>query len=133
MSFVRRVTVLGRQTLPKFANKATLVMSGQCFNIAIPFPEAEGIYNIACLGFFARNALLDDLVATFAQPMALSFWSKDSAVGINNIYGQDEVAIPQGAEYFSVSWLAPPVAMLDSAEAKPQPEDFFRVRFGLKL
>ena len=133
MSFFRRVTRLGLQVVPKFASKATLIQSGQCYIPEIPFPEAEGIFNIACLGFYPRSVILSDKLATFSQPQAISFWAKDHVTGIDYIFGQDEIVIPQGSEYWAVSWLAPPVAMLQNETSRPQPEDFFKVRFGLKL
>lgn len=138
----RQTPRLGVQAIPRFARSATLSQAAHCFDdpgsAPVPFPAAHSIYNIACLVFWPRGRLLAASAVGFSgfskTPLAVSYWAPTQVGDVRYIFGQSAMAVPQGAEYFSLSWLAPPVEYLEAqGTQKPFPEDFFRVVWTLKL
>lgn len=129
----RRQLWLGIQPIALFARRVTLHQVAQCwesFEASEPFPQARGMYNIAALAMFPRGRLLAGGEAR-AQMLSLSFWSDKQSANVPNIFGQSFIQVPQGAEYFSVSWFAPPAWALEATG--PFPEDLFRVQWELQL
>lgn len=138
MSSLKRTIRLGYQPIPRFAREGTLVQVMNCWDQAPEsFPAADSRFNIACLAFFPRQKLLSPspylgLGTVSNQPVSTTFWSNQTSTGVRNLYNVSRVAIPQGAEYWAVSWLQPPDSYLDVDNSDgPFPEDFFRVVWSL--
>ena len=137
MSTLRRQPVLGVQAIPEFARRVCLVYNDGSFNAQDdPFPEADSQFNVACMVFWPRSRLLhppnQSQPSDRVLPLGITYWAPRQISGINLIYGKDFVAIPGGAEYFSLAWLQPPIAYLAGGiPPGPFPEDFFRVKYRL--
>ena len=69
-----------------------------------------------------------DGVGVQSGMLGLSYWSDAAQTGVPNVFGASKVAVPQGAEYFAVSWLALPATVYETG---PFPEDLFRIIWGL--
>lgn len=133
MNIYKEAILLGIQPIPPFARTATLVQLPQPWSSwngagdGIPFPAATSNLNVAALAFYPRLRMFAG-TGKVAAMLGLSFWSDAQQNGVPNIYGTSRIAIPQGAEYFGVSWLQPPDAAFENG---PYPEDLFRVVWGL--
>lgn len=139
MSATKRVFVLGRQVVPAFANQACLYQVGlRPLRIrpggTTPFPAAlaGSEFNVACFAFYSRRGGRVDTAGTFPPliPISYSFWATRILGGVRNIFGLSVVKVPPYAEYFSISWLAPPTIMLDP-DILLAPENIFSIRWDL--
>lgn len=129
---------LGIQPIPPFAREVTLVQLQPCWDAyegyeADPFPLPKTIYNIAALGFFSRIRMQPNVSPSFVGMVGISYWSWTRVAGIKLIFGEDKIQIPQGAEYYGVSWAAPPEWSLATPNGGPYPEDMFRTIWGLAI
>jgi hypothetical protein len=125
----KRVRLLGREPIPRFAVRATLCWYGfASVNIPEEFPEQWTIYNIAALGLYPREGAIGSAID---PARSVTYWSNTAANGVDLTYGQDVIGIPHDCEWYSVAWLTPPSGYID--EAGPFPEDFFRIRWELAV
>lgn len=132
MSATKRVFRLGRQVVPAFAGRATLMQSAMFFgeesNPASPF-------NVACLAFYSRRGgrSADSPFRPAGAPIAYSFWAnRILSDGVRNLFGVSQVLVPPYSEYFSVSWVAPPASVLTPAsDPFYAPEWYFSIRWDL--
>jgi hypothetical protein len=136
----RRAPRIGLQWIPPFSKTATLHQLAQCWDIYAeiaggdPFPEANSIYNIACLAMFSRNRIISPAVAEGSFGcLSRSYWSTQIGQGVRCIFGETKIAVPQGAELISVSWMKPPDWVASGGSQGPFPEDLFRLQYGLAL
>lgn len=132
----RRTSRLGLQWIPPFSKWVTLHQLAQCWEAypeAPGFPAATSIYNIACLAMFPRARLGVSVNVHANQAMSRTYWSTQVGQGIRCLFGETQIAVPQGAELIAVSWLKPPDEGVQEGGLGPFPEDLFRVQFGLAL
>ena len=127
----RRVRFTGREPIPKFARYATLCW-GRPRNGSnqAPFPEAESIYNIACMCMYRHPGGSGESEPAFSESESVSYWSTTHLNGML-VYGRNRIVVPHHVEWFSVAWLRLPAA--DLASGGPYYEDYFRVSWELAL
>jgi hypothetical protein len=133
MNIQKETILLGIQPIPPFAKFATLVQNEQCwgdFNEEhVGFPAARSIFNVAAMAFYTRLRMVNT-GGRPAQTLGSSFWGDTYSQAVPNIFGQNKVGIPQGAEYYGVAWMQPPDWTLADG---PYPEDMFRIIWELSI
>lgn len=131
----KRIRATGREPIPKFAKTATLCWSyivGDTSGGGPPGNVTNGqgtMFDVACLAMFPHPAGAGGTSTSVAQPLSISFWSYQN--GNFCRYGDTQIKVPMGAEFFSVAWLR--LNALRLADAGPWYEDVFRIRWGLSL
>lgn len=134
----RRTTLLGCQPIPPFSKSFTLHQNPICWDDYTGseggFPAAESIFNIGCVVLFPRGRLaVNNSAQASLVGLSRTYWSTQVRDGIRCLYSESRVMIPQGAEFFSVSWLKPPDWTIGFGGVGPYPEDLFRMEFHLAL
>lgn len=121
----KRVRLLGREPIPRFAREGTLCWLGY-EDPDNAFPEQWSIYNIAALALYPRAGA----IGLSFPPRSVTYWSHTTIAGVDNIFGQDTIVIPHDCEWYSVAWLTPPQDWVDNTIP---PEEYFRMRWDLAI
>lgn len=139
MTAYKRTRRLGRQPLAAFTKSVTLVQNTNNWRSMLDagtnaWPEAQSIYNVACLCLYRRGVekvainAASQFTTGRSQPIGTSFWTDDPTAwpGIC-VFGKDRMLVASGAEFYSVSWLEPPDNALGPGglDGWPDPEDWF--------
>lgn len=148
MTAYKRTRRLGRQPLAAFTKSVTLVQNANNWRSLTTesvdaWPEAQSIYNIACLCLYRRGVEKTQTNAAQAltkgrsRPIGTTFWTDNPTAwpGLC-VFSKDRMAVPLGAEFFSVSWLEPPDNVLGpgaSGNNWPPPEEWFSLIGHLAL
>ncbi len=127
----KRTQALGVEPIPKFARYATLCLGNLNGSTVADFPEANSIYNIACLGFFRHAAGRGAITQSIRQPNLVTYWGTHSGQGTDLVFGCDKVAIPMASEWYGIAWLRLPSAGV--LGPGPYYEDYFDIAWELAL
>lgn len=132
MTAFKRSFVLGRQAMPPFANRCTLMQRPNTQPVTFAGTMASP-FNMAALGFYNRAGgrnTSDDGLGTFAVAMSYTIWGDGASSVAPNIFGTTRIMVPPWAEYFSVAWVEPTNDLLVTGDV-PGAENLFYVRWGM--